>query len=62
MAYKRKTKDVWRIEIDYGYGEYEVVSEYDSYREAKEDFHEYYIHANSYNGRCILRKRREKIA
>lgn len=46
MAYQRKTKDVWIIETNYGYG-LEEESRYDScdyenpYKAAKEDAKEY---------------------
>ena len=39
-AYKRKTRDVWNIELNYGYG-WESESEYDNYEEAKADLKEY---------------------
>ena len=34
MAYKRKTRDIYCIETNYGYG-WESESEYDTYAEAK---------------------------
>ena len=62
MAYVRKTKDVWCIQTNYGYG-WETESEYDKddyakpYFAAREDAKEYAL-----NG-CSVRivKRREKI-
>ena len=67
MAYQRKTKDVWCIETNYGYG-WEIESEYDKddyeypYRSAREDLKEYRLHMASYGGCVRLRKRREKLA
>ncbi len=61
MAYQRKTKDVWCIELNYGYG-WEEESSYDTYEEAKADYKEYRLHAQHYFGVCRIRKRREKIA
>lgn len=66
MAYQRKTKDVWCIETNYGYG-WETESEYDKddyenpCRSAKEDLKEYRIAVASHGGTCRLRKRRERI-
>jgi len=60
MAYKRKTKDVWCIETNYGYG-WEVESEYDTYAEAKRDIGEYREHMAHYGGTCKIVYRREKI-
>lgn len=61
MAYIRKTRDVWHIETNYGYG-WESESEYDTYAEAKADIKEYRIHMNHYGGECRIKMRREKIA
>lgn len=60
MAYKRKTKDVWCIETNYGYG-WEVESEYDEYDQAKADLKEYRLHTSNYGGSARLTYRREKI-
>ena len=63
MSYVRKTKDVWDIETNYGYG-WEVESSYDHddyehpYQSAKEDAAEYRLAGASVR----IRKRREKIA
>lgn len=40
MAYKRKTKDVWQLITDYGYGK-EVECEYEDRDEAKNDYKTY---------------------
>lgn len=62
MAYQRKTKDVWCIETNYGYG-WEVESEYDKddyenpKRSAYEDAKEYRIAG----AMTRVVKRREKI-
>ncbi len=40
MAYVRKTKDVYELVTNYGYGE-EVECTYDSIKEAREDFKRY---------------------
>lgn len=60
MAYKRKTRDVWNIEANYGYGHgWEVeYSEY-SFREAKERIKEYRENCPQYPVRII--KKRERI-
>lgn len=61
MTYKRKTKDRYDIETNYGYG-WEVESSYDTYTEAKRDIGEYRIHMVHYGGICRIVKRRERIA
>lgn len=58
--YQRKTKDVWYIQTNYGYG-WEDESEYDTYAEAKRDIDEYRIHMVHYGGMCRIVKRRKKI-
>lgn len=60
MAYVRKTKDVWVIESNYGYG-WEEESTYDDYDAAKADLSEYRIAVRSHFGVCRLNKRRERI-
>lgn len=60
MAYKRKTRDVFHIETNFGYG-WESESEYTTYAEAKADFKEYRIYANHNGGICRIKKRRERI-
>lgn len=66
MSYVRKTKDVWCIDTNYGYG-WETESEYDKdsyenpYKAAKEDMKGYREHMNHYGGQVRLVKRREKI-
>lgn len=61
MAYVRKTKDVYHIETNCGYG-WESESEYNTYAEAKADLKEYRLYINHYNGVARIVKRREKIA
>ena len=61
MAYQRKTKDVWCIESNYGYG-WETESTYDEYDDAKADLPEYRIAVSHNFGVCRLCKRRERIA
>lgn len=62
MAYQRKTKDVWFIETNYGYG-WEVESEYDKddyenpRKAAVEDAKEYRLAG----ARTRINMRREKI-
>lgn len=58
--YKRKTKDVWIIETNYGYG-WESESEYDNYEDAKKDLKDYREHTTHYGGQCRIKSRREKI-
>ena len=60
MAYKRKTRDVWCIQTNCGYG-WETESEYDTWKEARADFPEYIRYINSHNGTARIIKRREKI-
>lgn len=57
MAYERKTRDVYCIDTNYGYG-WETESEYDTYDEAKRDFGEYKMLTAHYGGSCKLVKRR----
>ena len=61
MAYQRKTRDVWDIETNYGYG-WETEATYDNRADAKADLSEYKMHVIHYNGQCRIRHRREKIA
>lgn len=61
MLYQRKTKDMWDIETNYGYG-WEVESTYDNKADAKMDFSEYKLHTIHYNAQCRIKHRREKIA
>ena len=61
MLYQRKTRDVWDIETNYGYG-WEVESTYDNKADAKMDFSEYKLHTIYYNAQCRIKHRREKIA
>lgn len=62
MSYVRKTKDVWYIETNWGYG-WECESEYDTddyddpYKSAKEDAKEY----RKAGAMVRVVKRREKI-
>ena len=59
MAYKRKTRDVWRVEVNYGFGhgwEYQIA-EY-SKAEARKRLAEYRENC-AYPSR--LRKTRERI-
>lgn len=60
MAYQRKTKDVWVIESNYGYG-WEEESTYDDYDAAKADLKEYRIAVSHHFGVCRLNKKRERI-
>lgn len=60
MAYKRKTRDVWHIQTNCGYG-WETEATYDTYREAKADLPEYKKYINSYNGVAVIVKGRERI-
>lgn len=61
MLYQRKTKDVWYIQTNYGYG-WEDESEYDNRADAKADLQEYRMHTIHYNAQCRIKHRREKIA
>lgn len=58
MAYQRKTRDVWVILGDYGYG-YEVVFATTIYREARDILRTYRLEQP--NATLKLRKYREKI-
>ena len=59
MAYKRKTKDRWDIETNWGTGWETEDCEYTRI-EAKQRYKEY---AEAYRGQCAVRlvKKREKI-
>ena len=57
MAYKRKTRDRWDIETNYGYGWEVEISEY-TWADAKRSIRAY---RENINGLCRLVKRREKI-
>ena len=58
MAYQRKTRDVWVIEGNYGYGWEEVTAE-DSYKDARENMRLYRENEPEYPHR--LRCTRERI-
>lgn len=59
MAYKRKTRDRWDIETNWGYGWEVECSEY-TWEEAKEQYCRYLENCGT---RCTVRlvKRRERI-
>lgn len=57
MAYKRKTRDRWDIETNYGYG-WEVENSEYTWADAKRSIKEY---RDNIKGLCRLVKRREKI-
>lgn len=60
MAYVRKTKDVYRLLCDYGYGDgYECILEEDNLREAKKRKREYEENAPQYSYK--IKKVRERI-
>lgn len=59
-SYVRKTKDVWCIETNCGYG-WEVESTYDTRKEAMADLPEYRLFVSTYHGQVRIKKRREKI-
>lgn len=60
MSYKRKTRDVWNIEVNYGYGHgWEVECTEYSLREAKERLKEYRENCPEYPVRIV--KKRERI-
>ena len=57
--YKRKTKSIWCLITDYGYGEeYEVG--YDSYKEAKQGKKEYLENASNLKS-IKIKEKRERI-
>lgn len=60
MAYKRKTRDVWHIQTNCGYG-WETEATYDTYSEAKADLPEYRKYINAYNGIATIKKGRERL-
>lgn len=59
MAYKRKTRDVFEIQGDYGNG-YEYICEEETLREAKKTLAEYDENELQYPHR--IRRKRERIA
>ena len=61
MSYTRKTKDIYCIESNCGYG-WEIETTYNTYAEAKENIDEYRKYIRNYFGVCRITKRREKIA
>lgn len=61
MAKPRKTKDVWCIETNCGYG-WDEESRYDTLAEARNDAKEYRLYMSAYKGQVRIVKRREKIA
>lgn len=60
MAYVRKTRDVYCIETNYGYG-WEIESEYNTFKESKADLPEYRIAVRPHFGVARIKKRRERI-
>lgn len=58
MAYVRKTKDVWHIVSNYGYG-WETESTYDTLEEAKHDLSEYRLAVSRHFGVCKIVKGRK---
>ena len=61
MSYIRKTKDVWCIDTNYGYG-WEEEDRCETKKEACANLKGYQEHMAHYGGMCRLKKRREKIA
>jgi len=62
MAYVRKTKDIWKVMIDYGHGDgYEEVGEHDKHKEAQQEVKEYKENAASTFVGIKIKKQREKI-
>lgn len=59
-AYVRKTKDIYIIETNLGYG-WEEECRYDNLDAARADLKEYKIYAQSYGGAARLVRRRERI-
>jgi len=57
MAYTRKTKDIYNIVTNYGYG-WEVECTEDTYKEAKQRFKEY---RENTNAQVKLEKKRERL-
>lgn len=57
--YERKTRDVFVIETNYGYG-WETEASYDTREEAKQDFPDYVMMTKAYGGNARIRKVRER--
>ncbi|GLB26568.1 hypothetical protein LXJ15735_28090 [Lacrimispora xylanolytica] len=57
MAYQRKTKDVYNIVTNYGYG-WEVECTEDTYKEAKQRLKEY---RENTSAQVKLEKKRERL-
>lgn len=58
MAYQRKTRDVWYVMVNYGYGwEYETAEF--TLREARQRLKEYRENCPQYP--CCIEKHRERI-
>ena len=60
MAYKRKTRDRWDVESNFGYG-WDLEASYYSWPDCKRDLYDYKLYVHSYGGRLRVVKRREKI-
>lgn len=62
MAYQRKTRDLWAVECDYGYG-WETVTIDDNIQDAKQMLQDYIANEVFFGiaKRARLKKRREKI-
>ena len=58
MTYVRKTKDVWVVEGDYGYG-WEYLCGSEDRKKAYDDYHSYLLNEPNVSHR--VRKTREKI-
>lgn len=57
MTYERKTKDIYNIVTNYGYG-WEVECTEDTYKEAKQRLKEY---RENTNAQVKLEKKRERL-
>ena len=57
MAYQRKTRDIWVLVSNYGYG-WEEECAWDTYAEAKADLKAY---RENGGGSYYLKKKRERI-
>ena len=59
-SYVRKTKDVWCIETNCGYG-WDEECRYDDHMDAVRDLKEYRLYISTYGGRVRIVKRRERL-
>lgn len=61
MAYKRKTKDVWEVQGNYGFG-WETVCEEETRADAKKQLRCYNENETRYSHRIKMRRERLEVS